>query len=132
MERREKISFEQNFNLFSLLPTLSIDGENNFSQTSENPIIQNIQYKIILPFKINKNSFSISYSEKASSESEINIFKEIDSVNFPKNYNQDFKYFFSNHALFSLILPTNNSGPKIQNITLNSNQISGIVIFSLI
>ena len=125
LERREKISFEQNFKLFSLLPTFSIDGENNFSQTSENPIIQNIQYKIILPFKINKNSFSISYSEKASSESEINIFKENDSVNFPKNYNQDFKYFFSNHALFSLILPTNNSGSKIQNITLNSNQISG-------
>ena len=86
---------------------------------------QNIQYKITLPFKIGKNSFSVSYGEKAVSESEAYIFQENDSVNFPKDYNQDFKFFFKNSALFSLILPTNNNGHKIQNITLDSNKISG-------
>ena len=125
LERSETISLEQNLQIFNFSPIFSVGGENNFSETSEYPIIQNIQYKITLPFKIGKNSFSVSYGEKAISESETYIFQENDSVNFPKDYNQDFKFFFKNSALFSLILPTNNNGHKIQKITLDSNKISG-------
>lgn len=130
-ERKEIISFDQNFHWekLNISPKFLIKAENKFSKTSMNPLIQSMEYDFSLPFRINKNNFSISYGEKVVSEEQNNFGNE-KNPSLPASYSEDLENLFSNTDLFLLILPNYNDGKKIQEITDFANSKSQKAGFS--